>query len=53
MSEIKDELQDDIFTQSEDPAPTTENYNDDSIVHLENSVTAPRKTTASMCLSKR
>ncbi len=35
MSEIKDELQDDIFTQSEDPAPTTENYNDDSIVHLE------------------
>ena len=34
-NEIKDELQDDIFTQSEDPAPTTENYNDDSIVHLE------------------
>ena len=34
-NEIKDELQDDIFTQNEDPIPTTENYNDDSIVHLE------------------
>ena len=34
-NDIKDELQDDIFTQNEDPAPTAENYNDDSIVHLE------------------
>ena len=25
----------DIFTQSENPTPNTENYNDDSIVHLE------------------
>ena len=32
MSEIID---DDIFNPNEDPAPTTENYNDDSIVHLE------------------
>ena len=34
-NEIKDELQDDIFTPNEDPTPTVENYNDDSIVHLE------------------
>ena len=32
MSEIND---DDIFNQNEDPIPPTENYNDDSIVHLE------------------
>ena len=32
MSEINE---DDIFTQDSDPIPTTENYNDDSIVHLE------------------
>ena len=32
MSEIND---DDIFNQNEDPTPTVENYNDDSIVHLE------------------
>ena len=32
MSEI---IEDDIFTQDSDPIPTTENYNDDSIVHLE------------------
>ena len=28
-------IEDDIFTQSSDPTLTTENYNDDSIVHLE------------------
>ena len=32
MSEIID---DDIFNQNEDPIPNVENYNDDSIVHLE------------------
>ena len=32
MSEINE---DDIFNPNEDPIPTTENYNDDSIVHLE------------------
>ena len=32
MSEIID---DDIFTQNEDPSPTVENYDDNSIVHLE------------------
>ncbi len=32
MSEIID---DDIFTQSEDPTPTVENYTEDNIVHLE------------------
>ena len=35
MSEINE---DDIFNQSEGPTPTTENYNDDSIVHLEDMV---------------
>ena len=32
MSEIID---DDIFAQDSAPSPTVENYNDDSIVHLE------------------
>ena len=32
MSEINE---DDIFNQNGDPTPTTENYTDDSIVHLE------------------
>jgi hypothetical protein len=27
--------EDDIFNQNGDPTPTTENYTDDSIVHLE------------------
>ena len=28
-------IDDDIFTQSEDPTPTVENYTEDNIVHLE------------------
>ena len=32
MSEINE---DDIFNQNEDPTPTVENYDDNSIVHLE------------------
>ena len=32
---MSETIQDDIFTQNSDPIPTVDDYNDNSIVHLE------------------